>query len=615
MRLTYVDELSRLEETYRRALHLDVGALAELHSAGAGQPVLFVASGGALAVAQVAADQHLGAYGDAALAITPLALVGEATVRKAAVVVISARAAHPDVAFALRAARSRHNYPISLVTHRPIEDLDPHLLDKLTYAVHVPNSGRDGFLATNSVLSLATLFVRAAHPEVQLPFVLPHLTSELPALDATRCLVLHGPTQRAAAIDLETRLSETGLAATQVSDYRNFAHGRHTGLARNLSDTAIVAFASRESQPLASATLNLLPPEARVVRLFSEHAAPAASLDLLVASMRIVGTTALAAGIDPARPKVPPWGRRLYHLRAQRHLAIESNEPVDRKLAAVGARHSSVLRSRYSAALDAWLAALAAVRFQAVVIDYDGTVCSTQGRFELPTDDVQQELLRLLDGGLHLGFATGRGKSLHADLRRWVPSNHWSKITLGLYNGALVIDGLDRAVPTPGDRTADLGELAHRLDAQPLADMVKIEVRPWQLSVEPVTGAGIGVETISRWVTENVAAAPHLAVKLVRSGHSVDVVDEATTKTVVLEHLEERVGHCLAVGDRGEVGGNDFELLAARPWTLSVDRCSGDETRCWNLAPPGVSGPGGLVRALRRLRLRRDGWQFRTDSR
>ena len=42
-----------------------------------------------------------------------------------------------------------------------------------------------------------------------------------------------------------------------------------------------------------------------------------------------------------------------------------------------------------------------------------------------------------------------------------------------------------------------------------------------------------------------------------------------------LQHL------VLAIGDQGDLGGNDFELLASSRWTLSVDRCSADPARCW----------------------------------
>jgi hypothetical protein len=616
MRPTYQEELGRLEATYQQSLRLDIGALADLHALTAGQPALFVASGGGLASAQIAAERHTATHGELGVALTPLALVGEATVRRAAVVVISARAAHPDIGFALRAARVRHNYPVSLVTHRALDELDYSLLRRLTSAVHIPSLGRDGFLATNSVLSLATLFTRSSDVTIELPEALPWLSAEALPITTERCLVLHGPGQRAAAIDLETRLSELGLASVQVADYRNFAHGRHTGFARNVEVTTVISLASPATLDLANATMDALPAESATMHLHSSLPEPAAALDLLVASMRVVGATASSVGLDPARPKVPAFGRRLYHLGAQRHVALEPHGPIERKLAALRVPQSAELAQRYSDALDHWLADLESHDLRGIVIDYDGTVCTTSERFDLPSPDVQRQLLRLLDGGLHIGFATGRGRSLHADLRRWVPRPLWDSITLGLYNGSVMVESLNAPVPARGPVCGELATLISRLDDEPLRGSMKIEDRAGQISIEPVTGAGIGVEATAGWVSECIARAPGLALKSFRSGHSVDVVDAATSKVRVLEWLEHTLdGEVLAIGDRGDAGGNDFELLSARPWTLSVDRCSGDRTRCWNLAPVGASGPDALVFYLRRLQRQRSGWRFRSSDR
>jgi hypothetical protein len=616
MKPTYQQELDRLERTYRQSLTLDIAELADLHAATAGQPTLFVASGGGLASAQVAADRYIATHGELSMALTPLALVGESAVRRAAVVVISARAAHPDVGFALRAARIRHNHPVSLVTHRTADELDSAVLRRLTSIVHVPSLGQDGFLATNSVLSLATLFTRSADLTVDLPNVLPWLHRDSEPIRTRQCLVLYGPGQRPAAIDLETRLSELGIASVQVADYRNFAHGRHTGFARNLIDTTVVSFASAATCDLACATTSLLPTGTNLIELHSDAVGPAASLDLLAASMRLVGETANELGLDPARPRVPPFGRRLYHLGAQRHVALESQGPAESKIAALGVPTSEGLVDQYKEVLAAWLEGLASTVFGAVVLDYDGTVCTTSGRFDLPADDVQKQLFRLLEGGIRLGFATGRGRSIHSDLRRWVPESLWPNVTLGLYNGSVLIDGLDQPVPAQEEVSPELSLLVERLGDEPLATLMKIEVRSGQVSIEPVTGTGIGVSSTASWITECIARHPELQLKSMRSGHSVDVVDIKTSKVRVLEYLESRVdGAVLGIGDRGDAGGNDFELLAARRWSLSVDRCSGDHTRCWNIAPAGTIGPDALVHYLKRLQPRRGGWRFRLTSR
>lgn len=612
MKPTYREELAELPETYRSALRVDVGPLAELSSSMAAQPALFVASGGGLAIAQLASECHIRAYGEMATAVTPLTLVGEATVRRASVVAISARAAHPDVHLALRAARARHNYPVALVTHRAIEDLDPAVTRQLSSAIHIPCRTRDGFLATNSVLLLATLFVRAASPEHDLPGNLPFTSADRP-IERPRCLVLFGPGQRAAAIDLETRLSELGWAAAQVADYRNFAHGRHTGLDRNLDQTTIVAFADQDTKGIADATLATLPSTADVIRLTSPLRGEAAALDLLTASMGLTGATAALHGADPASPRVPEYGRKLYHLSTQRHTKFSHFGPVDRKLAALGTPGSQQLRARYTSHLGDWITAAKSVRLRGLVVDYDGTVCATSDRYKGPSIALKEALNGLLDDGLTLGFASGRGRSLPIELRKWIPERHWGEITVGLYSGALLLNRLDQEVPLSGeDPSREFSELEMRLRGDPLGELVKVDRRQWQMTVEPVTGAGLGVEALASWISSCAQRTPTLDVRVRASGHSVDVTTRNSSKVTVVEAVERRSGgEVLAIGDRGDNAGNDFELLACRPWTLSVDRCSADPTRCWNLAPAGTGGPDALTRYLGFMERRRSGWALK----
>ncbi len=575
------------------------------------RPAIFAASGGSLAVAQLAAEVHVATWGALATAVTPLALASEATVRDASVVVISSRASHPDIAFCLAASRQRHSYPVVLVTHRDPALLKPNVTRHLSDAIHIEPVVLDGFLATNSVLALATLFVRAADPATALP-TLPWLKLPVRAIETDRVLILHGSGQRPAAIDLETRLSEIGLASVQVADYRNFAHGRHTGLARHLETTSIVSLAGPATESLAEAVLKELPDGVRVHRVWTSREGFAGALDLLCASMRTVGETASAAGIDPARPRVPTFGRRLYHQSARRHIAVEEAGAVERKVAAAEIPARSSLARNVSLSYAAWRRDVSATRFGGVVLDYDGTMCGTKDRFDGPLPEVCSEVIRLLDEGCLLGVATGRGVGLLEEFRGLVPQDLWPSVTMGLYNGAVVI-GLRDPAPT-GDRSDcnELEHFSHVLGESEFATIVKIENRPWQVSVRPVTGVGLSVASVSRWVQECLARAGADGLKVVQSGHSVDVVAATTSKVAVVERLENCGGKpVLAIGDRGEVGGNDFEMLAARRWSLSVDRCSGDPTRCWNLSRSGRRGPEALVAYLRALSNTSSGWRLR----
>lgn len=610
----YSEELQRLRESYAQALRADIGDFVELQTSLADRPAIFVASGGGLAVAQVAAEAQARAYGALAVATTPLAMVGEATVRDASAVVISSRAAHADIAFCLSQARERHNYPIALVTHRDPSELSRSVTRHLSETIYVPTLVRDGFLATNSTLSLATMFLRAASPDGTMP-ELPWLNNPVLPLAADRVVVLFGPGQRAPAMDLEIRLSELGLASVQLADYRNFAHGRHTGFARNQLQTQIISLADASTKGLATAVLNLLPAEARIYRLWSDVPNPASALDLLCASMRLVGATAEVARVNPARPRVPPFGRKLYHQSARRHLTLKKPTFIDQKIAAAKLTRSESIIESYTEAYRTWREDLRTRTFRAIVLDYDGTLCTTHDRYLLPTSTIQDVIRDLLSQGCQIGIATGRGLSLQDELRTWLPKANWHLITLGLYNGGLI----SRLDESPRQREADhcieLHTLAKKLVEEPLGSYVKIEERKWQLSVRPITGSRFGVAAAAAWVDDCLARDSIGGFKVVRSGHSVDVIPRHTSKASVIDKVENLTdAPAIAIGDRGDVGGNDFELLASRPWSLSVDRCSGDPTRCWNLAATDSRGPDALIGYLRRLQTNPTGWSFNPPS-
>ena len=95
---------------------------------------------------------------------------------------------------------------------------------------------------------------------------------------------------------------------------------------------------------------------------------------------------------------------------------------------------------------------LSDTRFEAAVLDYDGTIVDTRDRFVPACDEMIAELVRLLDAGVLIGIATGRGGSVQRDLRSKLPENLWRRVLVGYYNGA-EIDYLDVDVApgTPAD--------------------------------------------------------------------------------------------------------------------------------------------------------------------
>ena len=143
-------------------------------------------------------------------------------------------------------------------------------------------------------------------------------------MDRRRIVAVHAPDLAPVAIDLQTRCAELGLADVELVDHRDFAHGRHVGLARRAAETTVLDVAGEPFADLAEATVRLLPDEVEVVSWRPRETGPAASIELLMGSIQLAQLLAERQGVVPARPGVPTFGRRLYHLTSAKRLIAGS---------------------------------------------------------------------------------------------------------------------------------------------------------------------------------------------------------------------------------------------------------------------------------------------------
>ena len=319
-----------LPGTYEWAAGSDVSALERFVERAAGHPLYAVGSGGSLTTATLAAVLHRQA-GSPACAVTPMDLVhGGRLDDSASVLLATSGGNNGDIVAAFEAASTGEqgrNVCIVSSGGRGAGDggrvgrLAAERRSALVQAAAAP-AGRDGFLATISVLASCVWLARAygSFGSAPLPAGYGRLGAAAPGLGGTeeagRLVILHDVWGRAAAADLESKMSESGLAAAQVADYRNFAHGRHHGLVADAgSRPGIVALVSPQSRDLAGRTLSLIPRAVPVCRIETGLGGPAAAAVSLVASaMLMVGALAAARGIDPGRPSVAEFGRRLYSM-------------------------------------------------------------------------------------------------------------------------------------------------------------------------------------------------------------------------------------------------------------------------------------------------------------
>jgi hypothetical protein len=458
-------------------------------------------------------------------------------------------------------------------------------------------AGKDGFLATNSLLATSLVLAKAFDPEkwndqaflgIEEECVRPGPHLKSPS-GKTSLLVLYGQWSHLAAVDIESKCSEAALAHVQLCDYRSFAHGRHNWIAKRGSETLVIPLIAAEDYSIASRTLKLLPRTTDIFPLETKASSDEAAIKLLVQSFKLINALGEARSIDPGRPGIPPFGSRVYQLKAFstgklfRPMRADClNQAIRRKLDA------GAYREGLTQAATNTLVQLEESKFGSLVFDFDGTLCSSKDRLDGVSLPLQPYLTRFLKSGFNLGIATGRGKSAREALRSFIPQKMWNQVTIGYYNGSILGSLADNKVP---DAVAcidpEIQQIASKLVALPrFEEVCAMDVRPHQISLR---SKQIGFwHEVSETVREIISALGSRA-RLLESSHSLDIVSISASKIRVVDRIRTSLAQehgILCLGDRGDISGNDHELLST-PFSLSSHLVSASPTTGWNFAPPG----------------------------
>lgn len=609
----FIDELQQLPATIRWAAEQDVALLRRAVQLLGDRGILAVGSGGSFTAAAYAADQHFRVYGRPSQAITPLEVfqVPANAAANAAGLLLSAEGKNYDILAAAKQLRLRACPTIGLTLRSvsPLVELSNET-GAASLAVYDMPWGKDGYLATNSLVATLILLWRAYAADAVVAAELPLLMDWYLQFDhrikqagcmkrSGRALILHGAVGRIGAIDLESKLTEGALAFGQVCNFRQFAHGRHLQLSQ-LSEPVNIVSISTEGDPLAAETIRLLPKEAGHVldvalpRISDAGAEIAGVLGALVLTRAWAGEY-----VDPGQPAVPEFGRALHALDVST-LASHALPPTPvilRKHVYGDAPEVLIEHARR------YIARLQTARLRLLACDFDGTFCDTVKRFAGIDARITPELTRLARSGVHLAFATGRGAKLKQVLRDKLPEDVWPMVTMGCYSGSFIFNlaDTDVAVPPPDPRLTELAEWLH--EARALSLQVEHCIDAGQLSLRGVSGSD-KVRLISA-ITEWVAQQGHKGWRAFSSGHSVDVVTEKAGKLLVVQDVCHRLGldpltQVLRVGDAGDFGGNDYELLS-EGLALSVDTVPPGVEQCWNLLPRMLSGVRGTEYYIQEL--------------
>lgn len=616
----FKEELKKLSETIRWAEQQDVTRLAQFLFAENKQiPLVCIGSGGSLSACHYAVQLYQQRNGVLAQAMTPLQLMyaGYNIIRSSKLLFLSASGKNKDILSAIKYGVKYNETGMMSLTLRknnPTEELLEQYPKVQRWCENIP-SEKDGFLATNSLLATFTLLCKAACASKYQDsrFKLNDLQPETFNLNLSviqNFIVMYGATGEPVAWDIESKLTEAALGSALLSDYRNFGHGRHHWFDKRGENSCIIALVTPVERELAYKTIGCLPKSVPVIYIETELDGPQASIDMLLKAFRFVNDLGEARGIDPGKPGVPGYGRLLYNLNYYKltNCILPAEKALDvavlRKLGIAG-RENVPLWVYYSESCQRFVRQLNRGRFTTVAFDYDGTLSASDRKSRFTNglcDEIRDALMPLLENGVQIVVATGRGKSVGESFQKSIDQKYWLQIKVGYYNGACLLtlgdeDELKKWKKQHFD--SELKELEEELKLRLPAECVgyKFEERSLQLSIE---GEMTQAESQLVYDTcrEIIWDKQMKGIRVWRSSHSMDiVVYREVSKLRVIEDPE----HTLCIGDYGTVEGNDYEMLTSK-YSLSVDRVSKNTESCWNIAPSGMKGLDATLYYISRMK-------------
>ena len=127
-------------------------------------------------------------------------------------------------------------------------------------------------------------------------------------------IVLYSSWSKPVAYDFESKMVECGIASVQLSDYRNFCHGRFIFLSRNFEDTALVLFITPREIDYVNKLINgkvfrgnedIFPSETPIITISTGLDNPLASIELLIKAHVCFNDIAKSFNVEPCAPNNP----------------------------------------------------------------------------------------------------------------------------------------------------------------------------------------------------------------------------------------------------------------------------------------------------------------------
>ena len=619
-------ELSNLDMVYQSASGSDVQMISDFLLKYCNTLFWGVGSGGSYSVARIF-EYFCAKAGWTAKSLTPLELrLYDAQMKDCAAILFTAGGRNADSVNAYKYLAEVE--PEGLLTccmreEAPLKKLQKNNLHNYYFDFKMPVA-KDGYLAVESLVSSLTLLSRAFERATGDPFfrIPPEFNWHTKRLDTDllskvlckeSLLLLHGGTTTPAAFDLESKFSEASLGSIQLADFRNFAHGRHYWISDRRNRTAVIAMVGTSERALAEKTLTLLPDDIPILRLDVSDETVKGMFSAFDFVFELVFQAGIFRNLNPGRPKVGEFGKKLYHLNYNicADERIKGREKSSHLMAIYrkSYRYPHSYGEQYHYSADKYLQKLMEVQYSGIVFDYDGTLHDKRQSSELE-QKIFQRINVFLESGVKIGIATGRGKSVRKELQKVISKKYWRDTIIAYYNGGCIGTLEDENVP---DKTAVpipkgfemVSDYIESIDLPKSINLDGIEDKnPYQLTLLLNSGQG---RTYIEQIKEFCLGIKE--IKVLSSSHSMDIIPQLSSKNNIFscwKRLGLSKADFLAIGDAGQFGGNDYELLQSG-YGLSVDGVSSAMDECWNFAKPGVRNLEATLYYLGKISLLENG--------
>lgn len=332
------EALADIPEMFRKADEADVSEFRKFIMEEPQKPMLFIGSGGmggSFPALLYGMGKGIGQ------AITPysFASVSDDTVKNSRCMLMSAGGNNDDIAYAARRCVKLNPRNTACYTYETGKDDDGrnYLLSllngtearvfKYPHPYYLTRQ-KKGFLSSRTKFYKYAILYRSftgktisdrievdLAPEKCFTYRLNKEGTNLPNLrKINHFCVLYGGFGQPVAVDIESMFAETGMASVQMSDYRNFCHGRfifvgnHTKNPkepRTESDAAVIMLITPREKEIAKRLLdNVIPYQTPIVFIESEFDSPLATIDLMVKSNIFISYVGEKCyGINPNSPE------------------------------------------------------------------------------------------------------------------------------------------------------------------------------------------------------------------------------------------------------------------------------------------------------------------------